>query len=53
VPPAVFRLMRLPSGADKTQPAHCLAGDDGMAVEPVPVAGAAAGTGWPAGADRL
>lgn len=47
---AVFRLMRLPAGADETQPAHYLAGDDGSAVEPVPVTtaagtGAAAGTG--------
>jgi len=42
---AVFRLMRLPTGADETQPAHYLAGDDGTAVEPVPVTTAAAGTG--------
>ena len=37
--------MRLPAGADETQPAHYLAGDDGAAVEPVPVTTAAAGTG--------
>jgi SSS family solute:Na+ symporter len=42
---AVFRLMRLPAGADETQPAHYLAGDDGVAVEPVPVTTAPAGTG--------
>jgi len=41
---AVFRLMRLPAGADETQPAHYLAGDDGSTVEPVPVP-TAAGTG--------
>jgi hypothetical protein len=44
VPTAVFRLMRLPAGADETLPAHYLAGDDGSAVEPVPVPTAAAGT---------
>jgi SSS family solute:Na+ symporter len=38
----VFRLMRLPAGADETQPAHYLAGDDGSAVTQVPVP---AGTG--------
>ena len=42
---AVFRLMRLPAGADETQPTHYLAGDDGSAVEPVPVTPAPAGTG--------
>jgi SSS family solute:Na+ symporter len=42
---AVFRLMRLPEGADETQPAHYLAGDDGAAAEVVPVTTAAAGTG--------
>ena len=42
---AVFRLMRLPAGADETRPAHYLAGDDDAAVVPVPVTTAAAGTG--------
>ena len=42
---AVFRMMRLPAGVDETQPANYLAGDDGSAVEPVPVATAAVGTG--------
>jgi SSS family solute:Na+ symporter len=42
---AVFRLMRLPAGADETRPAHYLAGDDDAAVAPVPVTTAAAGTG--------
>ena len=41
---AVFRLMRLPAGADETQPGHYLSGDDGRAVEHVPVT-TAAGTG--------
>jgi hypothetical protein len=41
----VFQLMRLPAGAAGAQPAHYLAGDDGSAVEPVPVTTAAAGTG--------
>src|SRR5690348_11003369 len=40
----VFRMLRLPAGADETQPAHYLAGDDGATVEPVPVT-TAAGTG--------
>ena len=44
---AVFRMMRLPLGTDETQPANYLAGDDGSAVEHVPVAAAAAGTRAP------
>ena len=39
---AVFGLMRLPEGADETQPGHYLAGDDGSVVERVPVTTAAA-----------
>src|SRR6266487_5760908 len=33
----VFRMMALPAGADETQPAHYLAGDDDSAAEPAPV----------------
>src|SRR5215813_8417866 len=40
----VFRLIRLPAGADETQPAQYLAGDDGAEVPPVQVPTAAAGT---------
>jgi hypothetical protein len=38
-------MANLPAGADETQPAHYLAGDDDSAVGAAPVPTAAAGAG--------